>query len=369
MDEFYPESVGMQVLDFATDKRTQWEQDHQLYSVIFELTPRCNLNCVHCYLHDHHAGEELPFQRVRQIIDLLYEKQVLFLTFTGGEIFARKDFLDIYLYAKKKGFIIELYTNGVLIDDEALRVLEKYPPLLVDISLYGACEQTYRRVTGAAGAFQRVMDNIRRLRQADIRVSLKAPVLDLYYEELPQMQAIAEQFGLPFRTAFEIFPTIDNDKSSQQYRVSLQDALRHEFSRFSARPPVRDDGAGGQYVDLVEAAPLFRCKLGRASCVIDFQGRMCPCMSFRHAGRELTEENFDEIWKSFRQYPAMHASPSYRCLRCEAWDYCDICPAMMQFVHGDPEYVDEHFCACAKARYRFYELRQPMEQVLQSLPR
>ena len=53
---FFWEKVQMQVLDFATDKRTEWEKDHKLYSVIFELTPRCNLNCVHCYLNQHHAS-------------------------------------------------------------------------------------------------------------------------------------------------------------------------------------------------------------------------------------------------------------------------------------------------------------------------
>lgn len=122
MDDLFLEKVQMQVLDFATDKRTQWESKHQLYSVIFELTPKCNFNCVHCYLHDHHRSEELPYDEIIRIIDILYDKEVLFITFTGGDIFTRKDFLDIYLYAKRKGFIIELYTNGALITEKDIQV-------------------------------------------------------------------------------------------------------------------------------------------------------------------------------------------------------------------------------------------------------
>lgn len=95
MDDLYLEKVQMQVLDFATDKRTEWEKHHKLYSVIFELTPRCNLNCVHCYLNEHHASNELSYDEIIEIIDLLFEKEVLFLTFTGGDIFTRRDFLDI----------------------------------------------------------------------------------------------------------------------------------------------------------------------------------------------------------------------------------------------------------------------------------
>lgn len=126
MDDFFNDRIKMQVLDFATDKRTIWEQNHQLYSVIFEITPKCNFNCVHCYLHDHHASGELSYDEIIEIIDILYEKEVLFLTFTGGDIFTRKDFLDIYLYAKKKGFIIELYTNGALINDQIISTFKKY---------------------------------------------------------------------------------------------------------------------------------------------------------------------------------------------------------------------------------------------------
>ena len=367
MDDPFLESIQMQVLDFATDKRSQWEKNHQLYSVIFELTPKCNFNCVHCYLHDHHASNELSFDEMVQIIDILYEKEVLFITFTGGDIFTRKDFVDIYLYAKRKGFIVELYTNGALITDQVITVFSEYPPLLVDISLYGACEETYRKVTGVRGAFDKVIANIKKLISAGIRVSVKAPVLNLYYDELPQIKKIAEGFNIPFRTGFEIFPSIDNDSSVQNYAVSLKDSLRYEFSEFDKKPRTFGEDEDAEYIDLVKERPLFRCKLGRASCAIDYDGNICPCMSFRHAGKKLTLETFDEVWKSFSQYPKMKANSSYRCLSCEAYDFCDICPAMMQFVHGDLEHIDDHFCKSAKARYAHYMNDIPTETVLNSL--
>lgn len=367
MDDRYLEEVKMQVLDFATGKRAEWEKQHKLYSVIFELTPRCNLNCVHCYLNEHHAGRELSYDEIIEIIDILYEKEVLFLTFTGGDIFTRKDFLDIYIYAKKKGFIIELYTNGVLIDRKTIEIFRKYPPLLVDISLYGSCEETFYRVTGVKGAFARVLQNIQNMLDAGIRVSMKAPVLNLYYEELPGIKEIANRFGIPFRTGFEIFPSIDNDDRVQQYAVSPEDSLRYEFAEFEKRPRTFGEDYDAEAVDLIKERPLFRCKLGRASCAIDYEGRMCPCMSFRRAGKHLTRENFDQIWDSFSEYPKMKASKNYRCLRCKAYDFCDICPAMMQFIHSDLEYVDEHFCKTAKARYEHYIKKIPIEEVIAAL--
>ena len=64
MDDLFLETVQTQVLDFATGKRAEWEREHKLYSVIFELTPRCNLNCVHCYLTHHHTSAALSYAEI-----------------------------------------------------------------------------------------------------------------------------------------------------------------------------------------------------------------------------------------------------------------------------------------------------------------
>lgn len=77
MDDVYLEKVQMQILDFATDKREIWEKNHQIYSVIIELTPKCNFNCVHCYLKGHHEDKELSYEQIIEIIDILYDKEVL----------------------------------------------------------------------------------------------------------------------------------------------------------------------------------------------------------------------------------------------------------------------------------------------------
>lgn len=247
------------------------------------------------------------------------------------------------------------------------KLFEKYPPLLIDISLYGSCEDTYYRVTGVTGMYNRVISNIKKLLKAGIRVSIKAPVLSVYFNELPKIKAIAEDFKIPFRTGFEIFPTIDNDKSVQNYSVSIVEALKYEFEEFDKRPRTFGSEYEVELVNLKKQRPLFRCKLGRASCVIDYEGKMCPCMSFRHIGKKLTRDNFDEIWNSFGTFPGMKASEDYKCLDCEAYDFCDICPAMMQFVYGDLEYVDTHFCKRAQARYKYYIEHKCMEEIIDGL--
>jgi MoaA/NifB/PqqE/SkfB family radical SAM enzyme len=61
---------------------------------------------------------ELSTEEHFRVLDELAEMGTFWLLYTGGEIFARKDFLEIYTYAKKKGFLITLFTNGTIITKE-----------------------------------------------------------------------------------------------------------------------------------------------------------------------------------------------------------------------------------------------------------
>ena len=88
-----------------------------------EVTRRCNNRCIHCYnnlpMGDQEALlDELTYDEYCRILDEITEAGCLWLLFTGGEIFLRKDFLDIYMYVKKKGLLITLFTNGTLLTPE-----------------------------------------------------------------------------------------------------------------------------------------------------------------------------------------------------------------------------------------------------------
>ena len=110
---------------------------------------------MHCYnnLSSAQAAPEgeLTYEEHCRILDEITEAGCLWLLFTGGEIFARKDFLRIYTYAKKKGLIITLFTNGTLIDEQVADTLADWWPFLVEITIYGRTKETFERVTGVPG--------------------------------------------------------------------------------------------------------------------------------------------------------------------------------------------------------------------------
>ena len=362
------EKMYLELLDFDTDKKEKWVKQRLPYSVLFELTARCNMNCVHCYLQNVHDTKELSYDKIIEIIDILYEKGIVFLTFTGGEILLRKDFVDIYLYAKKKGFLVELFTNGYLFDDKIIDVLAEYPPLLVDISLYGASENTYRKVTGLQNAFARVIQNCKKLKEAGIRVSLKSPIIDLTYPEIKDMQMLADKLQIPFVYTFEICNTIDRQDMPKMYQISLNKALEYEFANHYKQIQTEGRKSKSNYDEIINELrtneKVYSCNVAVNSFVVDYNGKMCPCMKLRHRGIKLEKNNYEKIWSDFKKYSAQIATMDYKCKGCEALYYCDVCPAEMDFLYNDPEYRPENACKCAYIRKAFYENKISFDEAL-----
>src|SRR4051794_39940926 len=113
-----------------------------------EVTRRCPLTCTHCYnnlaMGDRNAQlAELTTDEHRRLLDEMAEAGCLWLLYTGGEIFARRDFLDIYTHAKRNGFIITLFTNGNLVNEAVADYLVEWRPFAVEITLYGRTRETY----------------------------------------------------------------------------------------------------------------------------------------------------------------------------------------------------------------------------------
>jgi len=135
-----------------------------------ELTRRCPLSCVHCYnnlpMDDSEArSRELTFDEHRRILDEITEAGCLWLLYSGGETLARADFLEIYTYAKQKGLIITLFTNGTLLTADIADHLAEWRPFSIEITLYGRTPQTHDGVTGVPGSYEQCMRAVRLLRE------------------------------------------------------------------------------------------------------------------------------------------------------------------------------------------------------------
>jgi MoaA/NifB/PqqE/SkfB family radical SAM enzyme len=85
---------------------------------MLEVTYRCNLSCVHCFIEEN-THEELSTREIFDLLDQLAAAGTLTVTLTGGEALTREDFFDIAAYARHKAMAVNLMSNGTLIDDAA----------------------------------------------------------------------------------------------------------------------------------------------------------------------------------------------------------------------------------------------------------
>jgi radical SAM protein with 4Fe4S-binding SPASM domain len=282
------------------------------------------------------------------IIDQVADAGCLFFLITGGEPLLRTDFPQLYRYAREKGLVTTVFTNGTLIDEKIVALFREYPPRAVEISLYGATAQTYERVTGVAGSYGRCMAGIQQLLAAHVPVRLKTIMLSLNIAELGAMQELARTYGVRFRYDPLVFGTLAGDPGPLALRVPASDAVAAEF-RDPARPL-----AWSRYLDEAGAAPstrdLFICGAGRTTYHVDAFGNLQPCILVSRGRRNLREQAFAEAWQGLSEVVTRQARPGHLCQTCEARLLCGNCPGLATLEHGDDEGIPAYACAVGHER-------------------
>ena len=157
-----------------------------------ELTARCNLDCRHCYINlpadDKEAREnELSFPAIKGIVDQAVSLGAVWCLLTGGEPLLRKDFFEIYLYLKKKGVLVSLFTNASLINAKHINFFKKYPPRDIEVTVYGVTEDVYERISRGQGSFLAFSRGLNLLLESKIKVRLKAMALRSNVHQLPEI--------------------------------------------------------------------------------------------------------------------------------------------------------------------------------------
>ena len=347
--------------EFARQIMSKLRANRIPYKGDLELTARCNLRCAHCYINlpasdQAAATNELSYNEICQLIDEMVQHGCLCLLLTGGEPLIRKDFLDIYTYAKKQGLIIILFTNATLITSDVADYLREWPPYAVEVTLYGRTKETYERVTGVPGSYERCMHGIDLLLERKLNLRLKTVVMTLNQHEIWDIKAFAEELGLDFRYDAQLTPGVDGSKTPCSLRLppkqvaalDLADQERlNEWKRFVTRfwgPPASNQ--------------LYNCGAGLITFHIDPFGGMHICGMVRSSRYDLRQGSFGEGWFNF--IPAVRQqtrTKETRCASCEMIALCGQCPGWSGLEHGDDETPVDYLCQIAHLRARV--LRQP----------
>jgi len=324
-----------------------------------EVTRRCNLSCVHCYnnlpFEDKEAGRsELTYEEHCRLIEEMAAQGCLWLLYTGGEIFARRDFMEIYREAKKAGFLVTLFTNATLIDKAMAESLSTWRPFSIEVSLYGCTAPTHDRVTRGAGSFDRTISGVKLLMEVGLQPILKTMVLKSNAHELWDMKRFVEEdLGLEFRFDAMINPRVDSSNAPLRMRLSAEEVVsldlkepnrRNEWVKFC-------DRFNRPMPNSKDRPELYVCGGAHNAFAIDASGGLSTCVLWHGDQFDLRKGSFQEGWETFLLNVSRKKSTRRNnCVACGLRSLCGMCPANGVLECGDAEEPVDFLCRVAHLR-------------------
>ena len=194
-------------------KRT-WQQN-TLFSVLLELTYRCNLDCFICYNDRELVGKSLSLDQYFTESDL-QKMQVMNLTLSGGEPLAHPDFWRIGARGRELGFVMRIKSNGhALRPDVISRIQAEIDPYIIEISLHGASAEVHDRQTRIPGSFEMLKQNLMYMKQAGLRVQLNCPLTRWAERDIEGMYVLTDALGYDLNFDPHISPRDNGDNEPQ----------------------------------------------------------------------------------------------------------------------------------------------------------
>jgi radical SAM protein with 4Fe4S-binding SPASM domain len=374
--------VGVHVSEYLR-RATRLERPlgSRLGRLDIELTERCDNDCIHCCINlpagDHAArARELSTAQVEGILDQAAALGCLQVRYTGGESLLRPDFEELYLYARRLGMKVLLFTNARRITPDLADLLARVPPLVTaEVTVYGMHAESYEAVSRVPGSFAQFRRGVDLLLDRGVPFVVKGALLPPNRTEMDELEAWAATIPWMDKPpscsmSFDLRNRRDDEEKNALVRglrltpdevVAVLTRRPDEYRRGMLEFGRKFMGPGGDR--------LFRCGAGHGMS-IDAYGRAQPCMGVRApelsvplveaaaagpglGGGPASLTQALERFEGLRDLSAQNAEYLRRCARCFLKGLCEQCPAKAWTEHGTLDTPVEYLCEVAHAQARW----------------
>ena len=318
-------------------------------AVHLDVTYRCNERCVHCYL-DHEDHGEMTTAEMKDVLDQLADAGVFFLTFSGGEVFLRRDFFELLEYARRLMFNVKIKTNAILIRAAEAQRIRALGVDTVQISVYSHRPEVHDAITKVRGSFERTVNAIRFMREHGLKVTIANVLMTWNRHDSDGVQELAASLGAHYTLDPTITPMMDGNTDVLSLRIAGEELpsvfsnpkLVPNMEEFCAPPkPVSDDDMEG-----------YSCSAGHSFCYISPYGDVFPCVQFPLPTGNVRQQKFMDIWNhspEMNEVRSIKAKDLTVCSSCSHVSSCTRCPglAYMEGSMRGPSTAD-----CEKSYYR-----------------
>jgi len=345
--------------------------------IAWEVTRKCNMNCVHCRSASSMNSYDTAFdtERAKGFLDDVVSFSSPVVVLSGGEPLLRPDLFDIARYGTSKGLRMCIATNGSLVTDEICREMVDAQIKMVSLSLDGSTAAFHDDFRSQPGAYEAVMRSTELFNKHGIPFLINSSFTKRNQSEIPKVMRLAKKLGAKAWYMFMIVPTgrgeeiMDELISAEDYEELLR--WHYEMERNEDEMLVRPTCAPHYYrivpqmnKELPREERLARrtlnfstggskgCLAGQLICLVTAEGEVFPCSYFPRSAGNVLQTPFQEIWEESALFKELRDFDSYRgkCGACEFLQVCGGCRARADAVHGD--YLgEEPFCSYVPAGY------------------
>jgi MoaA/NifB/PqqE/SkfB family radical SAM enzyme len=272
------------------------------FNVHFDLTYRCHLSCVHCYLPEEWRrgegpGPELDTGQVKSVLDQLAAAGTFWLTFSGGEIFLRPDLIDLVKYARRLNFAVALKTSGTLGPNDAqIEALAEAGLDSLQVSFYSVAPALHDRVTGLPGSWARMWKTTEKCRARGLRVALMSTIFSFSFDQIRAIIDFTSEEDLYIRMNGILEPRWDGKPFSPGLEIGQE---RNEELHRLMGTEVRHWQEALTVPFASELSEVYEgCEAGQTICYLTPQGDLWPCMGLPYnCGKVIGGDNLIKVWR------------------------------------------------------------------------
>jgi MoaA/NifB/PqqE/SkfB family radical SAM enzyme len=357
----------------AYEYRIGGDKGPRLGNLDIELTERCNNDCIHCCINvpanDRDAeAKEMTTEQIKTILTEAAQLGCLRVRFTGGEPLLRPDFEELYLFARRLGLKVLIFTNARLITPQLADLLARIPPLVtMEITVYGMHAESYDAVSRVPGSFTQFRRGVDLLLECKIPFVVKSALLPPNKSEMDEFESWAGVIPwMDKRPSYSMFFDLRNRRDHEEKNKLIRTLRLSPEEGIAAltRDKERYRKTTEEFAQKFVGPPgdeLFCCGAGCGLC-IDAYGIAQPCMGVRAPeltrnviGTESAAPLTDtlDFFTCLKDMKATNPEYLTRCAVCFLKGLCEQCPAKSWTENGTLDTPVEYLCSVAHAQARW----------------
>ncbi len=291
--------------------------------ICWEITQKCNLNCIYCLNSSGEGGFELSDEKISDVVNQISECNPLDLIISGGEPLIKKDFFNALEKLKKTNCHITLLTNGTLINNTILKTLYDFVDV-IQISLDSLDEFVQDKLAGAQGAYKKIFQGIEKALSANLNVAIGSMITKLNYSDIPKIADFCIKNKIKHLSLSTLMPIGRALKNYPELSIGPEERVEVIKNLLCFKHQLKISGHEPALAFILGEKENYICDGLYTSIAISADGFAMPCGYIREKINSVQNKRLKDIWKedSPKIRKKLEVIPEGKCSNCSIVNKC-----------------------------------------------